>query len=149
MTIDENTIPILFLIGFPPAWFMMSHFIASQSGWKALAAAYPVFDDFGGDKKFMQSAGFGGHSLIAPAYSRILTVGANGQGVYFAVFILFRAGHTPFFVPYEELSGKERKVMFMSYVTLTPAKEPALAITINRRLARWIEERSNGNWSFE
>ncbi|MCK5749290.1 MAG: hypothetical protein KAH44_23960 [Oricola sp.] len=146
---SESAYALLAIVAVPLLWWMIVRLSAFISGWRAVAEAYPAPEDFTGASISMQSAGFEGAGFFPANYSGVLTVGANERGVRFSIFILFRAGHAPIFAPYEDIRGEEGSLFFIPYVRLHLARTPETTIRIRRRLARWIEDRSGGAWSYE
>lgn len=149
MTEAETAFPIWAFLAVPLIWWAILRLSAWISGWRAVAEAYPAQDEFNGETRSMQSAGFEGAGFLPANYSGVLSVGANREGVRFATVIALRIGHAPFFIPYEELQAEEGSLFFIPYVRLRAAKTPDVAIRIRRRLARWIEEQSGGAWRYQ
>lgn len=144
----EPTIPLLAFAAVPLVWWGILKLSAWISGWRMLADAYPARSDFTGAERTMQSAGMEGPGFLPANYSGVLTIGANYEGVLFSIFIVFRIGHAPFFIPYNDLRGEESSQFYIPYVRLTASKTPDIAIRIGRPLARWIEEQSGGVWTY-
>ncbi len=142
--------PLLAAILFPIGWFLIMHWISILGGWRRFAEVYASESEFAGTKKYFQSALLHHIPLLPASYSNMISIGANQSGVYFGVLILFRPGHEPFFIPFEELEGQERRFLFVfRYVTLRAQRTPEVAISVNQKLGIWLEEQSQGDWSFQ
>lgn len=89
----------LAIVGMALYWLLLTSLIGWLSGWRALAQAYPARRPFNGEQQRFASAVMRYNSR----YSAVLTIGADFEGVYLAVFALFRAGHPPLFIPWSAI----------------------------------------------
>ena len=90
---------LLFAAVFVAFWCAICALIARLSGWATLAQRYRFSDTFHGRKWRFRSAIFGSSG----SYGGVLTVGADSQGLYLAVMPLFRVGHPPLFIPWQDV----------------------------------------------
>ena len=72
-------------------------------------------------------------------YNNILTVGADPDGMYVSVFVLFRFGHPPLFIPWEDVSAEAKRVWLFNVVILKFARCPSIPFWISRKLADKLE----------
>lgn len=63
----------------------------------------------------MQSIGM----RLLSNYSSIVTIGANDQGVFFAILFLFAFGHQPLFIPWESITVTSKRWFFIEASRLT------------------------------
>jgi hypothetical protein len=80
-------------------WAGILYFLSILSGWRILAHKNRSRETASGPKWRFQSGKLG-----VFRFRSSLTVGANKDGLYLAVFFLFRFGHPPLFIPWEETS---------------------------------------------
>lgn len=112
--------------------------VAKTSGWSALAKCYAAQGTFSGDTFRFRSAQFRGHSN----YGNCLTFGTDPFGLYISVFLLFRLGHTPLYVPWNEVRVREVRAWLSPAVELHFEKAPQVTVRISRRLAESLLERT-------
>ena len=73
--------------------------LSKLSGWETLARKYEFKGKFHG--KLLRCRGLGGGTHI----------GANEDGLYFAVLFSFRPFHKPFFVPWQDIKAVRKKYL--------------------------------------
>ena len=88
-----------FFIVFPLLWMGIVFMISFMSGWQSLAQRYATIIEAPTNTRSMAS-GMVGFSR----YNNVLKVGLSDRGIYLSVFILFRPGHKPLFVPWSDIS---------------------------------------------
>ncbi len=81
-------------------------FIISRFGWNSFATSYPVQARPAGRAYNSPFAWFG---TILFNYRSVVRVIFTDTGIYFYVFFLFRAFHSPFLVPWDRIKSIERK----------------------------------------
>lgn len=89
----------LFGLLFILLWFVGLKNISKCSGWKALAQKYEFKGKFHG--KLLRCHGLGGSTHI----------GANEDGLYFAMIFVFRPFHKPLLVPWQDIKVVRRKYL--------------------------------------
>jgi hypothetical protein len=113
---EENWLPILialgFLVVFPLFWMFIS-LVISLWGWHWLARQYPEPGPFPGAYQTWRSGMVG-----LSRYNHVLHVGANAEGLSLRVMFLFRVGHPPLFIPWEEVISASRGGIFFRHVEL-------------------------------
>lgn len=121
----ESLFPVLFVIGFPVLFCVVSWFIALVGGWRSIAGVYPDRAPTNATSFWMESGGFG-----LANYRGALFIDIGTDGVRFAVFPLFRLGHAPFFVPWEDLTVSEANGWLSKGARLTAARAPNVRILV-------------------
>lgn len=81
------------------------------------------------------------------SYNSCLTIGADRSNLFLSVFFLFKIGHPDLVIPFNEIEGKETKMLFFKYVKLKIKKNHSTNILIPKRLADKIE--SHSTWKYE
>lgn len=97
-----------FALYFVALWILVGYAVAWIGGWRTLAKRYRSVGVFQGERWRFRS----GQMRWTAGYSGVLTIGANGAGLYLGVFVFFRAGHPPLFVPWKEVSIQSRRWFF-------------------------------------
>lgn len=138
-TIDWH--PWLFAVVFPLFWSAICLGIGRLGGWTRIAGEYPADDPVPGTRWRLQSAQFGWAN-----YNNCLTVGAGARGIYFGALFLFRPGHPPFEVPWEDISVTEGKVLFTRYVELRFRRAPGVRVRLRKGLGDRLRVAAGGRW---
>ena len=127
-------LPVLFFAG----WVVVSNIIALLTGWRDLALAYRAQEPFSGERFRFRS----GRMRMGMGYNNMLTVGTNMYGLYLAVFLPFRIGHPPLFIPWSDISAEPDKVLWVKMTKLTFAKCPTIPFIIPGNLAEKLSQAS-------
>lgn len=105
--------------------------VAKMGGWSLLAQHYAVQLPFAGQRFRFRSAQLRGHTN----YGNCMTFGADSFSLYMAVIILFRVGHPPLLIPWQDVTMREVRAWLVPAVEMRFAKEPQINVRISRRLA--------------
>jgi hypothetical protein len=141
----QTLIFLIFILVWAIGWFFSSWVISRLSGWTALAQAYPVLSVTGGQRWYFQSATLKHGFSFGPS----LKVCANQHGISLSALFPFRFGQPPFFVPWEDIHGKETKKGLFTFVELRCKKAPSIPVTINPHLANKFERINDNKWHYE
>lgn len=136
-------IPCLFVIVFPLFWSAVVLLIAVVGGWRTLAERYPVDNLFG---EPVRHWAWQSMRMSFSNYNGVLTVDAYDEGLRFSVMFLFRPGHRPFLVPWEEISVARKQMLWQRYVEMRFARADHITIYLTQRLANQIEEAMGPRW---
>ncbi len=131
----RDWLPLAFLVAIP---FVIMPLVAKTSGWSALAKCYAAQEPFFGDTFRFRSARLSGHSN----YNCCLTFGADRMGLSIAVWLFFRVGHPPLYIPWQDIRAREVRALFIPMIELRFAKAPQVAVRVTRRLAQTLLERA-------
>ncbi|HJZ54431.1 MAG TPA: hypothetical protein VKE74_05710 [Gemmataceae bacterium] len=135
-------LPALAPLLFVPFWCFVIWMIGTLGGWGALARHYHHRGGFTGTRRRFCSARLGWSN-----YGGILTIGTNGEGLYFAVFFLFRPGHPPLFIPWTDVSAEPVKGWVFRYLEFRFAQAPGVVMRVTERLGRLIAADANRSWA--
>lgn len=128
-------IPLLFFPAFVGLWCGVCFLIALIGGWRALAKKYAHgVESFQGNRWHMQSGTMRGLAR----YRGTLTLGADARGLYLGVMVLFRAGHPPLFVPWNEIELRERHGWLFPTVDVMFTAMPGERLTVSRGLGEQL-----------
>lgn len=136
-----NSLFIFLLILFVVfVWMSACFLIGVFSGWHALSGRFRAQSEpYGGNAR---SAGpffytiymrFWGH------YSSSVRITAGGDGLYLSVLFLFRAGHPPLRIPWEEIQFGRTRFFWRRYIVLTLGAQERIPLRISERMARKLE----------
>ncbi len=138
-------LPVLFVIAFPVFWCVILYVISIISGWRQLARRYRLTNPVSGTTWRFQSAGMRCYS--ESGYGHCLTVTANEEGLGLSLFLPFRIGHPPLFVPWSEiLVSQVRRFLFFNRVRLEFPEVPSVWLEFNTRLAGKIQQAIGQDW---
>ncbi|MBI5025298.1 MAG: hypothetical protein HZC12_00935 [Nitrospirae bacterium] len=126
--------PEYFLLIFIGMWIMISIVISRVSGWGSLAEIYRYTDPFNGNRWRFQSAGM----RWMMSYNNCLTIGSNERGLYLSIFFIFRFGHPPLFIPWNDISITNKKGLLFKYIEFRFRRFPSLFLRINKRVGERI-----------
>lgn len=130
-------IPLAFLVVFPVIWCGVV-WLVGRFGWHTLAAAYATDAPATGETFRFQSGRVG-----ASSYSGVLTVSIEPDGLRLDVMALYRPGHPPVLIPWDEvLDITPRKGLFGTAYALTPAAPDAVTVTLPERVIQSIRDRT-------
>lgn len=130
----------LFPVYFIALWVVVGYLISIMGGWSTLAKHYSVKSPFTGEYFRLRSGQLG--SLAN--YGGCLTLGANSGGLYLAVLFIFRTGHPPLFIPWEDITPQHKKKWLFSLVELQFSKSPGNSLSISKGLAEKLANASGG-----
>lgn len=127
----------------PGIWILLCIFaFGFFSSWSRLAKHYKYKHTFVGQKWNFQSLNIGNTN-----YSNCVAVGSNYQGLYLSPFILFRFGHPPILIPWEQLNVRSEKGWFVQETYLQTTACPNIEIRVSDRLLKRISQASQGKFS--
>jgi hypothetical protein len=107
----NNTLPpwmaLLFALMFVGLWCGVCLILARFGGWSRLAARFPATSAPIGDKVPFTSAKFG---LVR--YSNVLSAVRTNEGLYLSIWLPWRLGHPPLFIPWPEMRNLQTSRTF-------------------------------------
>jgi len=99
---DKSSPPTFIIALFPfffaGMWCTVSLLLSAMGGWRRLAASFATRDEPCGRYFFMQSGKIG-----IVNYGSCLAVHSAQSGLYLSVWLPFRIGHPPLFIPWQEV----------------------------------------------
>ena len=116
------TNPQIFFLIFVCLWFAVSFVIAQLSGWAQLSRYYRSETQFEGEPWKFRSC----QARWMTHYNNCITVGANAQGLYVAIFLLFRSGHPPLLVPWHNITVRRGKTLFWDWTEFRFEQTPGV-----------------------
>ena len=122
-------------------WMFLMWLIAHAVGWSALARHYRNVEPFEGKKHHFCSG-----KISFGNYGNCLIVGANSDGLYLHVFLLFRVGHPPLFIPWTDLTPRVKRLWFFEWLEFEPSRVPKVKVRFPAALARELATDANRAW---
>ena len=103
---------LLFPVGFVALWCVIMLQLSRLGGWHRMAAVFTAKAPAGGQRFSMQSAKVGGVN-----YNRCLSIHSSPEGLHIAVWPIFRLGHPPLFLPWDEIrNNRTRRFLWWKFV---------------------------------
>jgi hypothetical protein len=112
---------VLFLIGFAIWWNIVLWGVSRVSGWAAVAERYPALKPFEGKWILWRSMYIG---WWIGGYRYAVIVGVAPEGLYLSVVILFRAGHSPIFIPWDDIATTRIERFWLDMIEVKLARVP-------------------------
>jgi hypothetical protein len=133
---------LLGILGYIAFFSLVLNLLGYLSGWWALARVYRLHGHFEGTRRPFRRVSVGGIR-----YNGSITVGTNSEGLYLAMFSLFRSGHPPLFIPWSDVSAKVVKGWFWTrYLELQFAHVHGVRVRLPEKLGREIAADANQAW---
>jgi hypothetical protein len=130
--IDEHPVLFVLFVAFF-AWNAGGVSLSFISGWALLARKYRIRGRFNGRRCWFVSGRIG----IVPI-ARGLVVGANSEGIYLAVFPLFRPGCPPLLIPWSDTSVPRERSFFVPSMDFQVGTSPSVVLSVNSHVAEAI-----------
>ena len=125
-----------FAILFAPLWCANRFYVSFVSGWLTLSRRSRKQSEPHGEIKTTRPA----FSLIFMRfwshYGSVIQVFAAQDALYALVFFLFRIGHPPLRIPWNEIKLGRTKCFWRTYIVLTLGSEEMIPMRISQRMAR-------------
>jgi len=136
----STLIVIGFFIIFPLFWSGIVYFTSVLGGWSQLKQIYRYELPFNGEIIRFGSGRIGRFVN----YNGILTIGRGSAGLYLSTFFMYRPGHPPLLIPWEDISMEEGQGVFFAYTEMTFARLPMLKLRIYRYTPDWFRGDPSG-----
>lgn len=129
-------VPFLGVAWFLLVWCGTLIVMARLGGWIALAARYRATDRCEGRRWHFQDAGF----RCWVNYGKVLTVGANAEGLYLAITIPIFPAHPPLFIPWSETKMEMKHSFWQGgdYLEIRFPEVPTTVVKLRKKLAAKI-----------
>jgi hypothetical protein len=83
------------------------------------------------------------------SYNNCLTVGSNPEGLYLAVLFLFRVGHPPLFVPWQDISVMTGKLLLWEWTEFRFRQAPGVWLRLYGGLGDELRAEARKSWPGE
>jgi hypothetical protein len=140
--------PITVVVICVAGWIAFSHLLSRMSGWREMAVSYEAQRPFSGTwiRPWAASMRHGVN------YNGLLSIGAESTGIYLSVFFVFRAGHPPLFIPFEEISASGKRTwrtMWLNMAQLQFAQCPSAYLLIPMKTVESLSQASGFQFRVE
>ena len=141
-----NKYPLVVIPLFVLFWCAVLILIAKLTGWATLAQRFRLRSPYTGPTWGFQSA----RLRWTSHYGSCLNVGADATGLKLSVLFLFRPGHPPLLVPWDEISvARRQSFLFIRQVRLLLGREEQIPFVISGCLADRIQAAAGASWPVE
>jgi len=123
-------------------WVTVSFSIALVGGWFELGRIYRGTRRFAGSSWRFQDAQF----RLLTRYNHIVTVGSNAEGLYLAVFLPFRIGHPPLFIPWQDVSVRRERFLWFRVYKFEFRQAPSVRLQLKEKLGKEIQTAAGSSW---
>jgi hypothetical protein len=138
--IVEN--PLYFGIYFLCLWTAVSLIISFVGGWFELGRVYRSAKPFPVSRWRFQDA----YMRFLASYRGVLTVGADAEGLYASVFPLFRIAHPPLFIPWQDISVRPGKCLWVRVYKFEFRQVPFVRLQLREKLGKKIQIAAGSSW---
>ncbi|MDE3164112.1 MAG: hypothetical protein KGL64_12710 [Acidobacteriota bacterium] len=140
MQTSSNPLPPYFLPLFPVVffgvWALVGLLISSLSGWWVLASRFSTDEQPFGEVKTAGPLFYGIYLRFWTHYSSVVRITAAHDALYLSVLFLFRIGHPPLRIPWNEIQFSTTTYFLRRYMVLTLGTNEQIPLRISQRMAR-------------
>ena len=132
---SEAILPPYPFILIPAIWVVITFVSSLTGGWFALSERFTRHSEPSGETR---SAGFLFYSVFMRFrgnYSGIIRFTTAEDALYLSVFFLFRLGHPPLRIPWEEITVVRDRFLWNDYVVLTLGNAEQIPMRMSESLA--------------
>ena len=134
-----------FFLCFVLLWIAIGFTVAQIGGWGQLARFYRLSNPFSGERWYLRS----GRMRLTMRYRNCLTIGANAQGLYLAVLFLFRFGHPPLFIPWQDIAVKTGETLWWRWTEFRFRQAPGVFLRVFGRIGDEVKSSAGQFWPVE
>ncbi len=140
MQAAPSTLPAHFVLLFPAlflgVWALASLIISSISGWSMLAGRFRSCQQPSGDTRTAGPLFYVIYLRLWTHYSSVVRITAANDALYLSVLFLFRIGHPPLRIPWNEIRFSTTTYFLRRYMVLTLGTDEQIPLRISQRMAR-------------
>jgi len=118
---------------FVPLWCATCFYVSWVSGWLVLARRFRTQSEAPGEVRTTGSILF---MRFWSHYGSVVRLIGQQDAMYASVFFLFRIGHPPLRIPWDEIRFDRTRFFFRTYCVLTLGNEEKIPMRISVRMAR-------------
>lgn len=135
--------PLQFVLGFFLIWALVLMMISLWGGWWSLSQYYSTKPHAVIKKWAFQSASM----RMMTGYGNCLNIAVTDTGLFLSILFIFRIGHSPLLIPWDDISVENHQSLFRKGLKLSFNKVPHVPLYINYALANKINEELGGKWN--
>ena len=126
---------LIIVIFFIALWCAIGFLVSFISGWSALSRRFKRQSEPYGETKTAGPLLYTVYMRWWGHYSSLIRLTAASDALYASVLFLFRIGHPPLRIPWDEIRFGRTKVFFRPFVVLTLGNEEKIPMRIPLRMA--------------
>jgi hypothetical protein len=130
------TAPVGAVACFVVFWCAICFLIGLLSGWSALGARYRKQSEPDGEVKTAGPFSYTVYMRFWSHYSGVIRLAAAEDALYASVLSIFRVGHPPLRIPWEEIEMSRTRYFWLKQIQLTLGNEEKIPMRISERMAR-------------
>lgn len=128
--------PYAFAVFVVAFWCLVCFVISLFSGWLTLARRFGKQTEPYGDTKSARPFFYTVYMRFWCHYNSVIRITVAEDAVYLSVIFLFRVGHSPLRIPWNEIRISETKWFFRGCIVLTCGEPERIPVRISVRMAR-------------
>ena len=138
-----NDLSPCFLFLFPvfvvSVWALVSILVSLVGGWQSLARRFGAQAEPYGETRTAGPFFYGVQMRSRIGYGNVIRITAAEDALYLSVLFLFRIGHPPLRIPWNEIQFGNDKFLWRHYIVLTLGNEEKIPMRISERMADKLE----------
>jgi hypothetical protein len=107
-----------------------------MSGWFALSRHFKKQSEPYGETKSAGPFSYTVYMRLQSHYGSVIRVTAAEDALYLSILFLFRVGHPPLRIPWDEIRMRRTKFLWFRFVRFTLGNEEQIPMRISERMAR-------------
>jgi len=128
--------PYGFAVYFVMLWCFVCIVLSVMSGWFALSRRFHKQSDPYGETRSAGPFSYGIRMRFRIGYGNVIRLTAAEDALYLSILLLFRIGHPPLRIPWQDVQFGRSKFLWQQYVVLTLGKQERIPMRISERMAR-------------
>jgi hypothetical protein len=130
------TTPYGVAIFFAILWCVGCYFASFVAGWYSLSKRFRAQAEPYGEMKTAGPFFYTVYMRFWGHYSSVIRMTAAADALYVSVIFLFRIGHPPLRIPWNDIQFGRTTYFFFPYVVLTLGEQERIRMRISQRMAR-------------
>lgn len=123
-------------IFFVSLWCAVCYLIGIFSGWHLLTRRFRAQGEPYGDIRSVGPFFYGVQMRFRANYSSVIRLSTTSGFLFVSIFFLFRVGHPPLSIPWNEITISKETVFWRRYLVLTLGNEERIPMRISERMAQ-------------
>ncbi len=133
-------VPIFFIV----LWGFVSLVLSITSGWISLSNNYAIEDKYTGIYENGHSATIG-----IVNYKYCIKIGLQENKLFLDVMAIFKIGHKALLIPLEDITAKEKEIIFYRFVELSVKDKPLIKIRLSKNALEILENDNSIGWKYK
>lgn len=117
-------------------WFLLCSLIGAMSGWRSLSRRFTAQSEPSGETLQAGPWFYSVYWRFWGHYSSVVRMISATDALYLSVIFLFRPGHAPLCIPWNEITFGRTRFMWQKFIVLTLGREEQIPLRITERMAR-------------